>query len=131
MRRFDPAIASNSSRKASAICARSLSSSSRSVSKPHLAEDESVLLIQRLAKLFRLAPNQRVHFRLPSHQVAELLDQLLDIQAMDVLAVLRQAHVAHQRDALVMECDGDHRFAEDESQQDVVKASGDYDVGCG
>ena len=63
------------------------------------------------------------------NQCLELLDESVRVHLIDVVAVLGQPHVAHQRRALVMKGDRDHGFAKEEAHQDVVEPRGDYEIG--
>ena len=61
-------------------------------------------------------------------QFEELLHQRVDIQPIDVLAVVAHSHARHQRRDLFVIRERDDRLVEQQGQQDVVKAGGNDDV---
>ena len=89
-----------------------------------------ILIIQSLTTSFHLLLNLR--FQVPSIllEAAELLDQTAQAQAVDVLTVFRQSHLAHKGSAFMVEGNGDHRLAEKQREENIVKASRYYEVRC-
>ena len=68
-----------------------------------VTEEQLVLLLQVMLEPFDSLHDQLLHFVRVSDQRLKPLDESVRVQLIDVVAVLGQSHLVHQRRALVME----------------------------
>src|SRR3989454_7860924 len=95
----------------------------------HVAEDAHVLSVQRLPVLLHRLLERRLENLGILLELHELLDQQVDFQTMDALAVLRHARSRHQGGDLFVVGERHDRLVEHQGQHEVVEARGHHGVG--
>ena len=94
-----------------------------------VTEEELVLLVQGAPGFVDSLHDHALDVVAVPNQCLELLDESVRVHLIDVVAVLGQSHLAHQRRALVMKRDRDDRLVEEQAHQDVMEPRCDHEVG--